>query len=67
MKIKEIVNELVAAENYAEARLRMPESDGVIELIKDHIPVYWDLLKEKEEIFQEVCNLLGNSCKNAEL
>ena len=55
MKIKEIVKMLVEASSYAEARLTV--DDSVIQLLKDFTPAYYDLIREKEEAYQQVLSL----------
>ena len=49
MKIKEIVQLLIDAPSYKEVRLYV--DDSVIELLRDHMPSYYDLIREKEELF----------------
>ena len=49
MKIKEIVQLLIDAPSYKEVRLYI--DDSVIELLRDHMPSYYDLIREKEELF----------------
>ena len=61
MKVKEIVKMLVNAPSYVEARLTI--DDGVIELLKDNMPIYYDLIKEKEEAYQIVLQLFTKDYK----
>ena len=58
MKVKEIIRQLVEAENYVQARLTV--CDDFIEVVKDHMPVYWDLIKDKEEAYQALAKLFAH-------
>ncbi len=52
MKVKEIIKFLVEADDYVLARMTV--DDSVVELIKDHMGSYYNLIKEKEERYQDL-------------
>jgi len=58
MKIREILKTLVEAENYAEVRVTVP--DNFIDFIKNYMKRDYEYIKEKEEIYQELKELLNN-------
>ena len=50
MRVKEIIKFLVEADDYFLARLTV--DDSTVEMIRDHMGSHYDLLKEKEEQYQ---------------
>jgi hypothetical protein len=58
MKTKELVKILVEAQNYAEVRNTV--DDQTINMIRDHMPSYYDLFREKEETYQSLIQFLNN-------
>ncbi len=60
MKIKEIIKLLIETPDYL--GMRSTISDDFINFIKEHMHIYWDMIKEKEECYQ----LLIEACKKVE-
>ena len=65
MKVKEIIKFLVEAEDYVLARLTV--DDSTVEMIRDHMDSHYDLIKEKEEGYLELVELLSNYKNPTEL
>jgi hypothetical protein len=57
MIIKDVVKMLLATDNYLKPRLTV--DDSVLELIEELMPVYWDLLKEKEAAYRMMIGLVS--------
>jgi len=65
VKVKEIIKFLVEAEDYVLARLTV--DDSTVEMIRDHMGSHYDLIKEKEEGYLELVELLSNYKNPTEL
>ncbi len=65
MKVKEIIKFLVEADDYFLARLIV--DDSTVEMIRDHMGSHYDLIKEKEERYLELVELLSNYKNPTEL
>lgn len=57
MTTKEIIVVLINTDDYAKERNLI--SDGVIKLFKEHMPFYYDLIKDKEAKYQSEIQKIG--------
>ncbi len=59
MTVGEHITKLVKAENYLEERLRV--TDEFIDMVRTCLPSHYNHIKDKEEAYQEIVRLLGQS------
>jgi len=60
MKIKEIIAQLISVEAKDYPKVRSEIGDDFITFVKNHMPSYYDLFKDKEEVYQSLLEF----CKN---